>query len=128
MQIGAHICPAKELVPRLVSELFYQMQFITNLIIKAIYFHHELIRIHPFVDGNGRVTRIAKNWMLMFDLYPPVFINDAPQKSEYIATLSKSFRELDNSPKKWNEHIEIFFEQEPDRLEINATLRYETVN
>ena len=64
----------------------------------------------------------------MFDLYPPVFINDAPQKNEYIATLSKSFRELDNSPKKWNEHIEIFFEQEPDRLEINATLRYETVN
>ena len=128
VQIGAHICPAKELVPRLVSELFYQMQFITNPIIKAIYFHHELIRIHPFVDGNGRVTRIAKNWMLMFDLYPPVFINDAPQKNEYIATLSKSFRELDNSPKKWNEHIETFFEQELDRLEVNATLLYETVN
>ena len=128
VQIGAHICPAKELVPRLVSELFYQMQFITNPIIKAIYFHHELIRIHPFVDGNGRVTRIAKNWMLMFDLYPPVFINDAPQKNEYIATLSKSFRELDNSPKKWNEHIETFFEQELNRLEVNATLLYETVN
>ena len=128
VQIGTHICPDKKLVPQLVSELFYQMQSITNPIIKAIYFHHELIRIHPFVDGNGRVTRIAKNWMLMYDLYPPIFINDAPQKKEYIATLSKSFRELDNSPKKWNKHTELFFEQELDRLVVNATLLYDTVN
>ena len=128
VQIGGHICPDQSIVPQLVSELFYQMQCITNPIIKAIYFHHELIRIHPFVDGNGRVTRVAKNWMLMYDLYPPIFINDAPQKKEYIATLSKSFRELNNSPKKWNEHTETFFEQELDRLVTNATLLYEIVN
>lgn len=128
VQIGGHICPNQKIVPQLVSELFYKMQSITNPIIRAIYFHHELIRIHPFVDGNGRVTRIAKNWMLMYDLYPPIFINDAPQKKEYIATLSKSFRELSNSPKKWNEHTENFFEQELDRLLVNATLLYETVN
>jgi len=128
VQIGGHICPDKEAVPRLVSELFYQMQSIPNPIIKAIYFHHELIRIHPFVDGNGRVTRVAKNWMLMYDLYPPIFINDAPQKREYINTLSKSFRQLDNFPQKWNEFTESFFEQELDRLVINASLLYETVN
>ncbi len=128
VQIGAHICPEQKIVPQLVSELFYQMQSITNPIIKAIYFHHELIRIHPFVDGNGRVTRVAKNWMLMYDLYPPIFINDAPQKKEYTATLSKSFRQLDNFPKKWNEHTEAFFEQELDRLVTNTTLLYETVN
>ena len=128
VQIGGHLCPDKSMVPHLVSQLFYQMQSITNPIIKAIYFHHELIRIHPFVDGNGRVTRVAKNWMLMYDLYPPIFINDAPQKKEYINTLSKSFRALDKSPNKWNEHIEAFFEQELDRLVTNATLLYDTVN
>jgi len=128
VQIGAHICPEHQTVPRLVSELFFQMQTITNPIIKAIYFHHELIRIHPFVDGNGRVTRVAKNWMLMYDLYPPIFINDAPQKTEYITTLSKSFGQLSSFPKKWNEHTENFFEQELDRLVFNATLLYETVN
>jgi len=128
VQVGAHICPDKDVVPQLVSVLFYQMQFITNPIVKAIYFHHELIRIHPFVDGNGRVTRVAKNWMLMYELYPPIFINDASQKQEYISTLSKSFRELDISPKKWNEHTETFFEQELDRLVVNATLLYERVN
>lgn len=128
VQIGGHLCPDKKIVPQLVSELFYQMKSITNPIIKAIYFHHELIRIHPFADGNGRVTRIAKNWMLMYDLYPPIFINDAPEKKEYIATLSKSFKALDTSPKKWNEHIENFFEQELDRLLVNVAFLYETVN
>jgi Fic family protein len=116
------------MVPHLVSDLFYQMQSIINPIIKAIYFHHELIRIHPFADGNVRVTRIAKNWMLMFELYPQIFINDATQKKEYVSTLSNSFRELDSSPKKWNEHTEAFFEQELDRLLVNTTFLYETVN
>jgi len=127
VQIGAHMCPDPEDVPQLVSQLFYQMQSISNPIIKAIYFHHELIRIHPFVDGNGRVTRIAKNWMLMYDLYPPIFINDAPQKKVYITTLSQSFRQLSNFPNKWNVHTENFFEQELDRLLTNSTLLYDTV-
>lgn len=128
VQIGGHICPDQSIVPRLVSELFYQMQSITNPIIRAIYFHHELIRIHPFVDGNGRVTRIAKNWMLMYELYPPIFINDASQKKEYVNTLSNSFRELNNAPKKGNKHTSHFFEQELDRLMTNSILLYEIVN
>ncbi len=128
VQIGAHICPEPKVVPQLVSELFYKIQSIQNQIIKAIYFHHELIRIHPFVDGNGRVTRIAKNWMLMYDLYPPIFINDVPQKKEYIATLSYSFKELLKNPHKWNDYTEQFFEQELDRLLVNAQLLYESIN
>jgi Fic family protein len=68
--------------------------------------HHELIRIHPFADGNGRVTRIAKNWMLLCDLYPPIFINVGPQKKEYVNTLSQSFKKLQTHPKKWNEYTE----------------------
>jgi Fic family protein len=107
---------------------FTKCKILPTQIIKAIYFHHELIRIHPFADGNGRVTRIAKNWMLMYDLYPPIFVNDAPQKTEYITTLSKSFRALDQSPKKWNEYTASFFELELDRLFVNANLLYETVN
>lgn len=128
VQIGAHLCPEPSRVPPLVSELFFKMQSIENPIIKAIYFHHELIRIHPFADGNGRVTRIAKNWMLMYHLYPPIFINDAAGKSEYITTLGNSFRELMNHPGKWNAFTEAFFQQELDRLLINTSLLYESIN
>ena len=128
VQIGMHICPDPKEVPILVGELFYRMQNISNPIIRAIYFHHELIRIHPFADGNGRVTRIAKNWMLMYDLYPPIFINDVAQKKEYITTLSNSFKELLYHPKNSNKYTEQFFEQELDRLLVNATLLYESLN
>lgn len=116
VQIGSHICPKPYEVPGLVSELFYQISRIPNPIIRAIYFHHELIRIHPFSDGNGRVTRIAKNWMLMFDLYPPIFINNETDKEEYITTLGHSFMELHKSPIEWNKQLSNFFEQELDRL------------
>jgi len=128
VQIGAHMCPEPIRVPQLVSELFYRIKSIPNPIIRAIYFHHELIRIHPFVDGNGRVTRIAKNWMLMYDLYPPIFINDAFQKKEYNTTLGKSFKVLLKHPVKWNEYTDQFFEQELDRLLMNASTLYESIN
>jgi Fic family protein len=128
VQVGAHICPEPSQLTGLVSELFYKIESIKTPIIKAIYFHHELIRIHPFVDGNGRITRIAKNWILMYDLYPPIFINDADQKKEYITTLGNSFRELSIHPNKWNVYTAQFFEQELDRLLVNAKLLYESVN
>jgi Fic family protein len=90
--------------------------------------HHELIRIHPFVDGNGRVTRIAKNWILMYNMYPPIFINDAVEKKEYIDTLSKSFSELNKNCTVWNEFTYLFFEQELDRLIKNLILLYDSIN
>ena len=127
VQIGSYVCPDHKEVPILVSELFYRMQLIPNPIIKAIYFHHELIRIHPFTDGNGRVTRVAKNWMLMYELYPPIFINNSSQKKKYIASLANSFRELDNA-NQWSEFTSQFFEQELDRLLINAKSLYDVIN
>lgn len=127
VQIGAYVCPDYNEVPALVSELFYKMQQIPNPIIKAIYFHHELIRIHPFTDGNGRVTRAAKNWMLMYELYPPIFINDSSQKKKYIASLANSFRELEIE-NVWNDFTSQFFEQELDRLLISTKGLYDVIN
>lgn len=127
VQVGAHICPEPALVPQLVASLFLQIQSIRHPIVRAIYFHHELIRIHPFADGNGRVTRIAKNWMLMYEMYPPIFINDAAEKKEYITTLANSFRELEQHPDSFNIHTEAFFEQEIDRLLHNLSMLYESI-
>jgi len=128
VQIGSYICPDHDEIPSLVSQLFYNMNQIENPIIKAIYFHHELIRIHPFIDGNGRTTRIAKNWILMYHLYPPIFIRNDEEKKEYISTLSESFKSLDNEPKKWNSSLDQFFKQEIKRIKYNAFLIYNSVN
>ncbi|MFT4662429.1 MAG: Fic family protein [Flavobacteriales bacterium] len=127
VQIGSYICPEPNEISALVSELFYNMSAIKNPIIRAIYFHHELIRIHPFLDGNGRTTRIAKNWILMYNLFPPIFIRDEEEKSRYIDTLSKSFSQLEKNPKKWNSELSSFFNQEIGRLRFNSLLVYESI-
>jgi Fic family protein len=128
VQIGAYICPNPSEIRALVSQLFYNISQIDSPIIQAIYLHHELIRIHPFIDGNGRTTRIAKNWILMYHLYPPVFIRDEQEKKEYISTLANSFNTLEKEPKKWNDSLEQFFNQELKRIENNATLIFNSVS
>jgi len=116
VQVGSHICPEPSMVMGLVNNLFENMKVISNPIIRAIYFHHELIRIHPFIDGNGRITRMAKNWMLMFELYPPIFISDKIEKRTYVESLSKSFNAISKNENNWNNETNVFFEQELDRL------------
>jgi Fic family protein len=92
------------------------MELISHPLVRAIYFHHELIRIHPFVDGNGRITRIAKNWILMYNLYPPIFIKDKIEKVEYIKSLSSSFNVIEKSSTKWHQETNEFFQQELNRV------------
>ena len=116
VQVGSHICPEPSMVVGLVNNLFEDIKVISNPIIRAIYFHHELIRIHPFIDGNGRITRMAKNWMLMFELYPPIFISDKIEKRTYVESLSKSFNAISKNENNWNNETNVFFEQELDRL------------
>lgn len=53
--------------------------------ILAAYFHHELVHIHPFFDGNGRTARLAMNLYLMKNGYPPVIIQKADRKKYYAA-------------------------------------------
>ncbi len=125
--IGQYICPQPSEVNMLVSQLFHNMNNIQEPLIRAIYFHHEMIRIHPFSDGNGRTIRMAKNWILMYNLYPPIFVRDSEEKKEYIDTLSNSFASLEKIPGKWNIHLEEFFYQELRRIRHNASLVYESV-
>ncbi len=116
VQIGGYICPNPENLNSLVSQLFYNLEQISHPVIKAIYLHHELIRIHPFIDGNGRTTRLAKNWILMFNLYPPIFIKDEFEKKEYISALNDSFKMLEKNNSVWNKNTNLFFNQELNRV------------
>ncbi len=48
--------------------------------------HAELERIHPFVDGNGRVGRLVLNFMLLQAGYPPAVIQ-VDQRQRYLRAL-----------------------------------------
>ena len=65
-------------------------EYITNIkklklhpIKKSAYIHHELVRIHPFWDGNGRVARLLTNFYLMKKGYPPIVIQKEDRKNYY---------------------------------------------
>ena len=40
----------------------------------AAFFHHQFVKIHPFDDGNGRLSRILMNLILMQKGYPPAIV------------------------------------------------------
>lgn len=53
------------------------------LIIKTVIFHHRMIWIHPFFDGNGRTARLMFNLLLMNAGFPPAIILQQDRKKYY---------------------------------------------
>lgn len=54
-------------------------------VVLAALFHHRFVAIHPFDDGNGRMTRLLMNLMLMQVHYPPVVIKQQNRGAYYLA-------------------------------------------
>ena len=61
-------------------------QPIMHPIATAAHHHAWIERIHPFVDGNGRVGRLLLNFMLIQRGYPPAVIL-ASQRKRYLGAL-----------------------------------------
>ncbi|XP_024130992.1 protein adenylyltransferase FICD [Oryzias melastigma] len=88
--VGHHIPPRprdlqkhmEELVQWLNSEEALQLHPVEY----AALAHYKLVYIHPFVDGNGRTSRLLMNLVLMQASYPPITIRKE-QRSEYYAAL-----------------------------------------
>lgn len=58
-------------------------------LVLATVFHHRFEKIHPFMDGNGRVGRMLLNYILMSKGYPPVVIHKK-SRAEYLDALGKA--------------------------------------
>lgn len=56
-----------------------------NDIVLATIFHHRLVWIHPFFDGNGRTVRLAMNLLLLKVGFPPAIILKNDRKKYYDA-------------------------------------------
>ena len=50
---------------------------------KAAFIHYELVRIHPFLNGNGRVSRLITNLYLMKMGYPPIILKKEDRQKYY---------------------------------------------
>jgi len=60
-----------------------------NIVELAAAAHHEFVKIHPFVDGNGRCARLLTNLILIRAGYPPILIKNKDRK-KYFDTLEKA--------------------------------------
>lgn len=59
--------------------------------------HVDLVRLHPFVDGNGRTTRMLVNFLLMQQGYPPAHFA-AEARDAYLGALRAFDQSQDVTP------------------------------
>ena len=88
---ATHIPPDYLKVPELMEKLVlnYEKWNDFHPIIQAALLHGELVKIHPFVDGNGRTSRILMNLDIMNHGYNPVIIRKE-DRLEYYEALDKA--------------------------------------
>lgn len=83
-----HTPPSPNDMYRQVKEFYLDLaerkfEHVTEL---AAWTHAEFVRIHPYVDGNGRTSRLIMNYQLMFNGYLPISIKKET-RLEYFSAL-----------------------------------------
>lgn len=91
-----HIPPSYLIIPELMENLIinYKNWEKYHPIVRASLLHGELVKIHPFVDGNGRTSRLVMNLSLMNNGYLPVIIKKE-KRLEYYNALDKAHTTFD---------------------------------
>ncbi len=99
-----HICPPPEQINALMKDLFNWMKKnkkqIHPLILSSI-FHYEFVFIHPFSDGNGRISRlwqnvILSNWKDIFE-YIPIESQLLKYQNDYYDAIAKCNKNGDST-------------------------------
>lgn len=83
----AEVGAAPEDVEAEMAELLEELKAVApkNVLMAAAYFHAKFENIHPFADGNGRVGRLAMNYLLVLHDHPPIIIHEEDRKGYYEA-------------------------------------------
>jgi len=85
---AAHVPPAPYLIPEQMERLMEWYETDATSLHPAergALLHGKFVGIHPFIDGNGRVSRLLLNLELMKSGYPPIVIRVENRLSYYNA-------------------------------------------
>ena len=87
---AAHIPPTGNSMYIQINNFFADMPYKNNFnpVEIAAWSHAEFVRIHPFIDGNGRTARLIMDYQLMVNGFLPVSINKE-DRLEYYNTLEE---------------------------------------
>lgn len=93
---ASHIPPDFLMVPQLMGKLIIDHVEWDKYhpICKAALLHGELVKIHPFIDGNGRTSRLVMNLDLINSGYLPVVIKKE-DRLRYYDALDKAHTTFD---------------------------------
>ena len=80
---------------------------------KAAYAHLQIAKVHPFLDGNGRLARLVMNYMLIKAGYLP--INVPRRDMQVYFNLLEEFK-VNKTQVPFEEFIEVRLNREYDRL------------
>ncbi|MGB9343753.1 Fic family protein [Trichococcus sp.] len=98
---GAKHIPPKhyqisEYMQKLIAE--YQNEWLGyHPVVRATLLHGEFVKIHPFIDGNGRTSRLLLNFELMKSGYPPIIIKNE-NRADYYKVLDHAHMTMDYGP------------------------------
>ena len=88
---ASHIPPESVIVPELMEKLIYrydEWKERYHPIIVAALLHAEFVKVHPFIDENGRTARLLMNFEAMKNGYPPIIIK-TEERHKYYDALDK---------------------------------------
>jgi Fic family protein len=83
-----HIPPDYLMVPVQMQKLVYEDNkewTHYHPVVRAALLHGEFVKIHPFIDGNGRTARLLLNLVLISNGYPPIVIKKESRLAYYEA-------------------------------------------
>ena len=90
-----HIPPQPYLIDKLMEDFILHFQEMkaekVHPVLVSAYLHDELVRIHPFIDGNGRTSRLLMNLYLLRNGYVIVNLKGTDEaKLAYYTALEAS--------------------------------------
>jgi len=87
------VAPESAQVPYLMKDFFDYLNVTRDHpILRSIEAHIELVRIHPYLDGNHRSARILQNFCLYSRGYPPLVITEDDRET-YLTLLHDTLRD-----------------------------------
>ena len=112
---ATHTPPAPYLIQEEMDKLmhWYETEAMTlHPIVRSAMLHAIFVGIHPFIDGNGRTSRLLLNLELMKDGYPPTVIR-VENRLAYYESLDKSIAQED-----FNDFIQLVSEEVERSLDL----------
>jgi Fic family protein len=96
VRVGIYIAPAPEHVIKLIEKALQEhaSDLESFLVDKITKFHLDFERIHPFIDGNGRIGRVLMNYQFLQNDFPTIIVRNKDKKHYY-----QAFKDFDDTRK-----------------------------